>query len=173
VAVGWEALDRWGDDVARIEPLTAGGVNEVWSVRVNGARRRSARQAQRRRSDADLAWETGAAILDREGMAVPVPIPTTDGRDFVDGLVVMSYVEGRPPETVSQWRRADTFRQLHRLTPGWLASGWRSTSCTCAPGRGSTLARCRRRVSLDAEQFGRGSADEAVRRPGDPTPQYP
>ena len=37
VAVGWEALDQWGDDVARIEPLTGGvGVNEVWSVRVNG-----------------------------------------------------------------------------------------------------------------------------------------
>ncbi len=37
VAVEWEALDRWGDDVARIEPLTGGvGVNEVWSVRVNG-----------------------------------------------------------------------------------------------------------------------------------------
>ena len=36
VGVGWEALDRWGDDVARVEPLTAGGVNEVWSVRVNG-----------------------------------------------------------------------------------------------------------------------------------------
>jgi len=35
VAVGWEALDQWGD-VARIEPLTGGvGVNEVWSVRVN------------------------------------------------------------------------------------------------------------------------------------------
>ena len=37
VAVGWEALDQWGDDVGRIEPLTGGvGVNEVWSVGVNG-----------------------------------------------------------------------------------------------------------------------------------------
>ena len=35
--MGWEALGQWGDDVARIEPLTGGvGVNEVWSVRVNG-----------------------------------------------------------------------------------------------------------------------------------------
>jgi hypothetical protein len=24
VAVGWEALDQWGDDVARIKPLTGG-----------------------------------------------------------------------------------------------------------------------------------------------------
>ena len=37
VAGGWEALDQWGDDVARIKPLTGGvGVNDVWSVRVNG-----------------------------------------------------------------------------------------------------------------------------------------
>ncbi len=35
--VGWEALEQWGDDVVRSEPLTGGvGVNEVWSLRVNG-----------------------------------------------------------------------------------------------------------------------------------------
>ena len=37
VAVGWEALDQWGDDVARIEPLTGGvGVNEVWTLTYRG-----------------------------------------------------------------------------------------------------------------------------------------
>jgi len=130
-ALGWEALERWGDDVARIEPLTAGGVNEVWSVRVNGqlAVGRLGRRSDWR-SDADLAWEMELLrYLDREGMTVPVPIPTTDGRDFVDGLVVMSYVEGGPPETEADWRRvADTFRQLHRLTHGWpQRPGWRSS----------------------------------------------
>ncbi len=55
-AVGWEALDRWGDDVARVERLAGGGVNEVWSVRVNG---QLAVARLGRRSDADLAWETG------------------------------------------------------------------------------------------------------------------
>jgi hypothetical protein len=30
---------------------------------------------------------------------VPVPIPTTDGRLFADGLVVMTYLKGGPPET--------------------------------------------------------------------------
>ena len=40
------------------------------------------------RSDADLAWETELIQhLDREGLTVPVPIPTTDGRLFVDGRV--------------------------------------------------------------------------------------
>ena len=129
VAVGWEALDQWGDDVARIEPLTGGvGVNEVWSVRVNG---QLAVGRLGRRSDADLAWETDLLRhLDREGMTVPVPIPTTDGRHFADGLVVMTYVEGGPPETEADWRRvADTLRQLHRLTQGWpQRPGWRSST---------------------------------------------
>jgi Ser/Thr protein kinase RdoA (MazF antagonist) len=61
---------------------------------------------------------------------VPVPIPTTDGRLFADGLVVMTYVEGGPPETEADWRRvADALRQLHRLTQGWpQRPGWRSST---------------------------------------------
>jgi aminoglycoside phosphotransferase (APT) family kinase protein len=129
VGMGWEALDQWGDDVARIEPLTGGvGVNEVWSVSVNG---QLAVGRLGKRSDADLSWETELLRhLDREGMTVPVPIPTTDGRNFADGLVVMAYVEGRPPETEADWRRvADTLRHLHRLTYGWpQRPGWRSST---------------------------------------------
>ena len=82
-------------------------------------------------SDADLAWETELLqYLDREGLTVPVPIPTTDGRLFADGVVVMTYVEGGPPETEADWRRvADTLRQLHRLTQGWpQRPGWRSST---------------------------------------------
>src|SRR3954465_8458470 len=119
VAVGWEAVEQWGDDVVRIAPLTGGvGVNEVWSVRVNG---QLAVGRLGRRSDADLAWETDLLRhLDREGMPVPVPIPTAEGRHFADGLVVMTYGEGAPPETETDWRRvADTLHQLHRLTQGW------------------------------------------------------
>ncbi|MDI4237606.1 phosphotransferase [Bradyrhizobium sp. Arg237L] len=125
---GWEALGQWGKDVARIKPLTGGVANAVWSVRINGhlavARLGS-------RSDADLAWETELLQhLDRKGLAVPVPIPTTDGRLFANGLVVMTYVEGGPPETEADWRRvADTLRELHRLTQGWpQRPGWRSST---------------------------------------------
>jgi Ser/Thr protein kinase RdoA (MazF antagonist) len=129
VAVGWEALDQWGNDVAQLEPLTGGvGVNEVWSVRVNG---RLAVGRLGKRCDADLSWETELLRhLDRQGMAVPVPIPTTDGRHFADGLVVMTYVEGGPPETEADWRRvADALRQLHRVTHGWpQRPGWRSST---------------------------------------------
>jgi Ser/Thr protein kinase RdoA (MazF antagonist) len=129
VAVGWEALDQWGNDVARIERLTGGvGLNELWSVRVNG---RLAVGRLGKRSDADLAWETDLLrYLDSEGMTVPVPIPKVDGQHFADGLVVMTYVEGRPPETEADWRRvADTLRHLHRLTDGWpQRPGWRSST---------------------------------------------
>ena len=126
--VGWEALEQWGGDVARIEPLTGGVANDVWSVRVQG---RLAVGRLGVRSDADLAWETDLLKrLDREGLTVPVPIPTTDGRLFADGVVVMTYVEGRPPKTVADWRRvADTLRQLHRLTKGWpQRPGWRGST---------------------------------------------
>ena len=63
-------------------------------------------------------------------MTVPAPIPTPDGRLFVDGLVVMAYVEGGAPETESDWRRvAATLRELHRLTRGWpQRPGWRSST---------------------------------------------
>jgi Ser/Thr protein kinase RdoA (MazF antagonist) len=127
-SVGWDALDEWGDDAARVERIVGGVANEVWSVRVNGQR---AVARLGRRSDADLAWETELLRhLDRSGLTVPVPIPTADGRHFVAGLVVMTYVEGGPPETENDWRRvADTLRQLHRLTPDWpQRPGWRSSS---------------------------------------------
>lgn len=78
--MGWEALEQWGDDVARIEPLAGGVANDVWSVRVN---EHLAVGRLGARSDADLAWETGLLQhLDREGLTVPVPIPTADGRLF-------------------------------------------------------------------------------------------
>src|ERR1700730_5341524 len=126
--VGWEALEQWGDDVARIEPLAGGVANDVWSLRVRG---QLAVGRLGVRSDADLAWETELLQhLDREGLSVPVPIPTTDGRPFAEGLVVMTYLDGGPPETHADWRRvAGTLRELHRLTQGWpQRPGWRSST---------------------------------------------
>jgi len=126
--MGWQTLEQWGDDVALIERLAGGVANQVWSVRVNG---QLAVARLGSRSDADLAWETDLLIhLDRAGLTVPVPIPTMDGRLFADGLVVMTFVEGGPPETEADWRRvADTLRQLHRVTQDWpQRPGWRSST---------------------------------------------
>ena len=126
--VGWETLGHWGEDAARVERLAGGVANEVWSVRVNGHLAVGRLGA---RSDADLAWETELLrYLDRNGLTVPVPIPTMDGRLFADGLVVMTYLDGGPPETPADWRRvAGTLRELHRLTRGWpQRPGWRSST---------------------------------------------
>ena len=84
--MGWEALEQWGHNVARIEPLAGGVANDVWSVRVKG---RLAVGRLGARTDADLAWETELLQhLDRQVLTVPVPIPTSDGRLFADGLVL-------------------------------------------------------------------------------------
>jgi Ser/Thr protein kinase RdoA (MazF antagonist) len=128
VPAGWEVLKQWGEDVVCIEPLAGGVANDVWSVRIHG---HLAVARLGTRSDADLTWETELLQhLDRNGLAVPVPIPTTDGRLFADGLVVMTYMEGEPPETEFDWRCvADTLGQLHRLTQGWSQRpGWRSST---------------------------------------------
>lgn len=149
--MGWEALQLW--DGTRIEALSGGVANDVWSVRVGGA---LAVARLGSRSDADLAWEAGLLQhLDRHGMTVPVPIPTRDGRLFADGLMVMRYVEGGPPETEADWRRvAGALRHLHRLTSGWpQRPGWCSSTdllsattgtkvdLTAMPSEG--VARCR------------------------------
>ena len=126
-SVGWDALARWGDDAERVERLAGGVANDVWRVRVGGL---DAVARLGTRSAADLAWETELLVhLDRQGLAVPVPIPTIDGAQFCDGLVVMRHVDGAPPETEADWRRvADHLRRLHQVTqgrpqrPGWLGS---------------------------------------------------
>src|SRR5262245_65487300 len=75
---GWKALEQWGDDVVRIEPLAGGVANDVWSVRVEG---QLAVGRLGNRSDADLAWETELLQhLDRAGLTVPVPIATPASR---------------------------------------------------------------------------------------------
>lgn len=124
----WKTLKQWGDNVTRIDRLTGGVANDVWSVHVNGQLAVARLGA---RSDADLAWETDLLqYLNREGLTVPLPLPTRDGRLFAEGLVVMTYVEGGPPESQADWRRvADVLRQLHRLTEGWpQRPGWKSST---------------------------------------------
>ena len=126
--MGWEALELWGKDAVRIERLAGGVANDVWSVHIHG---QLAVGRLGTRSNADLAWEVELLRhLDREGLSVPVPIPADDGRLFADGLMVMTYMHGGPPETEGDWRRvAETLRELHRLTQGWpQRPGWRSST---------------------------------------------
>lgn len=136
--MGWDALDQWSHAV-RLEPLAGGVANDVWSVRIDG---RLAVARLGTRNDPDLAWETELLRhLDRAGLAVPVPIPTTDGRPFVAGLMVMTYVDGDPPETTADWRRAsEALRRLHRLTEGWpQRPGWQSSTDLLHTGTGTKI----------------------------------
>src|SRR6266511_2707362 len=146
--MGWDALKQWGDDVALIERLAGGVANDVWTVRVNGHLAVARRGV---RSDADLAWETELLVrLDRECLTVPVPIPTTDGRLFANGVVVMTYVEGGPPETEADWRRvAGTLRHLRR------------------PRRPQPTQHPHDRRSGRADRLGRGARRRPRPRPGD------
>ena len=126
--MGWEALAHWGTDVERIEPLKGGMANDVWSVRLDG---RCVVARLGHRSNEDLAWEvTLLDHLDRNGLTVPKPIPTRAGRLFVDGLVLMPFLEGGPPQTKADWVRvAATLRRMHDLTQGWpQRPGWRSST---------------------------------------------
>lgn len=126
--MSWDSLKQWGDDATRLEKLKGGVANDVWSVSVNGE---IAVARLGKRSRADLAWEAELLQhLDRNGMTVPVPIPARDGRLSVDGLMVMTFMPGGPPETPDDWRRvAETLRELHRLTRGWpQRPGWRSST---------------------------------------------
>ncbi|MBC2887148.1 phosphotransferase [Ochrobactrum sp. CM-21-5] len=137
--MGWEALEHWGPDVDRLERLTGGVANDVWSVLIGG---RLAVARLGTRNDADLAWEAELLrYLDQNGLTVPLPIPTIDGRLFVDGLVVMEHLEGIPPRTEGDWRRvADILRELHRLTWGWpQRPGWRSSTDLLEAERGTRI----------------------------------
>ena len=125
--MGWDALERWGPGAVRLEKLTGGVANDVWRVRVNG---QVAVARLGRRSDADLAWEADLLQhLDRNGLTVPVLIPTLDGRYSVNGLAVMKFIEGVPPRSAADWGRvAATLRRVHDLTRGWpQRPGWRSS----------------------------------------------
>lgn len=137
--MGWDLLENWGTDASRIERLAGGVANDVWSVRIGG---QLAVARLGTRSNADLDWETRLLQhLDRNELTVPVPIPTTDGRLFVDGLVVMKYLEGEPPETEADWRRvAITLGRLHQVTRGWpQRPGWRSSADLLKADRGTRI----------------------------------
>jgi Ser/Thr protein kinase RdoA (MazF antagonist) len=124
--VSWEALAAWGD-AARLEQLSGGVANDVWTVRVDG---KLAVARLGRRSADDLAWEARLLRhLDGAGIAVPVPIPTLEGLDSAGGVMVMHFVPGEPARTESDWRLvADVLRRVHQVTRGWpQRPGWRSS----------------------------------------------
>jgi len=126
--MGWEILEKWGNDAERVERMSGGVANDVWRVRIGG-KTYVARLGKR--SDADLEWETNLLkYLSLHRLVVPVPLPTLDGRLFCNGLVVMEHLEGHAPKTKNDWELvASTLARLHELTRKWpQRPGWRSSS---------------------------------------------
>lgn len=125
--MSWEHLKLWHKEAERLEPLIGGVANDVWSVKL-GDTIAVARLGTR--PDKDLAWETNLlCFLAQNGLNVPKPIPSLDGRLFIDGLVVMPFIKGCAPTSHQDWQEVAAYlRRLHDLTknyeqrPGWLSS---------------------------------------------------
>src|SRR5215471_17165124 len=84
--VGWEALEQWGDEVARIAPLAGGVANDVWSVRVDG------QLAVGRLLRGGRATRDGGRLAARGGHA-PHAAPVDAGLAAAAGLAIVD----RPP----------------------------------------------------------------------------
>jgi len=131
------ALTAWGEPQV-VGPLGGGNRNTVLELRHHG-QRLVARQS--RRSPASLDWEL--ALLDhlgRHGLRVPEPVPALDGRRHVNGVVVLSWLDGTPPEPGDWPAVAATLRRLHELTAGWpQRPGFASTRDLLTTERGGDV----------------------------------
>jgi Ser/Thr protein kinase RdoA (MazF antagonist) len=78
-----------------------------------------------------LEWELDLCIaLAEAGIVVPLPIETDDGRLSNEGVVVTTFLPGRPPVAKDDWERAlAVLLDVHHFTsgypqrPGFAASG--------------------------------------------------
>ena len=164
-------LDSWGP-LRMVGRLSGGYRNEVLEVR-RGADRLVARRS--RHSAASLSWEAGLLEhLARCGIRVPTVVPALDGRRHVDGVLVMSWLEGRSPQAADWPAVAATLRRVHEVTRGWpQRPGAASTRELQTTERGGAVdltvmpadavAACRRAWAALA-----GSAEAVVH--GDPGP---
>jgi Ser/Thr protein kinase RdoA (MazF antagonist) len=164
-------LEAWGS-LRVVGKVGGGNRNEVLEAR-RGDQRLVARRS--RRSAASLSWEVQLLEhLAGRGIRVPVVVPALDGRRHVDGVLVMSWLEGRSPR-VGDWPAvAATLRAVHEATRGWSQRpGAASTRDLLTQERGGdvdlarmpaeAVAACRRAWAALA-----GSAEAVVH--GDPGP---
>jgi Ser/Thr protein kinase RdoA (MazF antagonist) len=111
-----DVLDAWGA-LQVVGRLGGGNRNEVLEVR-RGGRRLVARRSGR--SAASLAWEVRLLEhLARCRIRVPAIVSTLDGRRHVDGVLVMSWLDGRPPAARDWPAVAGTLRRVHEVTRDW------------------------------------------------------
>lgn len=100
------------------DPLTGGSRAPVFRARQDG---QLLVVKVSPRTPASLAWELELLrTLDHAGLRVPVTVPTVDGQDSRDGVVVQTFLPGHPPRTPQDWDRVAAFiTRVHDLTPAW------------------------------------------------------
>lgn len=110
VPEGWRGVEL-------VRRLAGGARSEVFLAR-RGERYVVVRRS--RRCAAALRWEIELVEhLHANGVSVPVPLASDDGRQQVGGVVVSPFVEGRPPHDLRDWRRvAAVLGEVHELTRG-------------------------------------------------------
>ncbi len=74
-------------------------------------------------TDASAAWEAELLeFLERERLQVPQLVPTLSGGFTSDGLILMTYMDGRPPTSSDDWQSVAAYlNRLHLLTHDWPA----------------------------------------------------
>ncbi len=98
--------------------LTGGVRAEVYAAR-RGEQRLVVKVSSR--STASLSWELDLLeALAEAGVLVPAVIATGGGDRAHDGVVVQSFLPGRPPRTTEDWHRvAAALSTVHEVTLGW------------------------------------------------------
>jgi Ser/Thr protein kinase RdoA (MazF antagonist) len=133
------------------ELLPGGRRNAVWRVTVDG---RPCIARPVRRSAEAIRWELRLIeFLLHNEVHVPRLVRTTEGRWHSDGLVVLTWIDGRPPESEPEWWAvAAELERVHSLTRGWKQR----------PGFASTIDLLTNETGGDVDL--RAMPEDAVRR---------
>lgn len=130
-------LGAWGP-VTVLGSLGGGNRNEVLELRRGGQRLVARRSG---RSVPSLDWEVDLLDhLGRRGVRVPAVVPASDGRRHVDGVLVLTWLEGRPPGSGDWPAVAGALRRVHEVTRGWpQRPGFASTRQLLSVDRGGDV----------------------------------
>lgn len=95
--------------------ISQGHRNRVWMAQVNEV---PVVVRESRRSIPSLAWELELnSFVNARGLLAPQVLLTADGEQHRNGVVVQSWLDGRAPNSVADWRLVSTvLEELHRLT---------------------------------------------------------
>ena len=119
-----EVLPRWGK-VVIAEAAPGGVVNTVVFATLDGE---AVVVRASKRPNAALRWELDLMNdARRAGLAVPDVIPTTDGDDEAEGVVIFRRLRGRHPDGDDWLAVRDYLCQLHALERRSQRPGFRSS----------------------------------------------